>query len=162
MSPSSPTGKSKHVPAPPPRASSSRESSLKYSQTLQREHMPRGPKRDISLHYQTQTLPLPSSKPKQRPLDSPTPLSSTSSTSSSSHASVKYEGLLFKVFFLICTIKWVQWWHLYCKNQCFITAGSCNMLFNIARDNKLLSSFLCYKFCGVITAADWEMLVNKH
>ncbi|XP_078376857.1 coiled-coil domain-containing protein CG32809-like isoform X2 [Oculina patagonica] len=93
VSPSPPLeGKSKHVPAPPPRASSSRESSLKYSQTLQREHIPRGTKRDISSQYHTQTLPLPSSKPKQRSLDSPTPLSSNSSTSSGSHASVKYEG----------------------------------------------------------------------
>ena len=92
------TGKPKHVPAPPPRASSSRESSLKYSQTLQREHVPRATKRDISVQYQTQTLPLPSSKPRQRSLDSPTPLLSNSSTSSGSHASVKYEGLLFKVF----------------------------------------------------------------
>lgn len=88
-------GKSKHIPAPPPRASShtiSRESSLKYSQTLQRES-PRGVKRDISQQYHTQTLPLPSSKQKQRLLtDSPTPLSSSSSASSGSHASVKYEG----------------------------------------------------------------------
>ena len=91
-----PSGKPKHVPAPPPRASShtvSRESSLKYSQTLQRDS-PRGAKRDLSQQYHTQTLPLPSSKPKQRPLtDSPTPLSSNSSTSSGSHASVKYEGM---------------------------------------------------------------------
>ena len=90
------TGKSKHVPAPPPRASShtvSRESSLKYSQTLQRDS-PRGTKRDLSQQYHTQTLPLPSSKQKQRSLtDSPTPLSPNSSTSSGSHASVKYEGL---------------------------------------------------------------------
>lgn len=85
-------GKPKQVPAPPPRASSSRESSLKYSQTLQRDFSPRGAKRDISVQYQTQTLPLPSSKPKQRLLDSPMPLSSSSSTSSGSHASVKYEG----------------------------------------------------------------------
>lgn len=89
-------GKSKHIPAPPPRASShtiSRESSLKYSQTLQRES-PRGVKRDISQQYHTQTLPVPSSKQKQRLLtDSPTPLSSSSSASSGSHASVKYEGL---------------------------------------------------------------------
>ena len=91
-----PTGKSKPVPAPPPRASShtvSRESSIKYSQTLQRDS-PRGAKRDLSQQYHTQTLPLPSSKQKQRSLtDSPTPLSSNSSTSSGSHASVKYEGL---------------------------------------------------------------------
>lgn len=93
VSPSTPVeGKPKQVPAPPPRASSSRESSLKYSQTLQRDFTPRGTKRDISVQYQTQTLPLPSTKPKQRLLDSPTPLSSSSSTSSGSHASVKYEG----------------------------------------------------------------------
>lgn len=65
---------------------------MKYSQTLQREHIPRATKRDISVQYQTQTLPLPSSKPRQRSLDSPTPLLSNSSSSSGSHASVKYEG----------------------------------------------------------------------
>ena len=89
--PSTSTGKSKNVPAPPPRASShtvSRESSLKYSQTLQRD--PRGAKRDISLQYQT--LPLPSTKPKQRSAtDSATP--SPLSFSSGSPTSVKYEGL---------------------------------------------------------------------
>lgn len=87
-------GKPKHIPAPPPRASShtiSRESSMKYSQTLQRDS-PRGAKRDISLQYHTQTLPLPSSKPKRSLTDSPTPLSSSSSSTSGSHASVKYEG----------------------------------------------------------------------
>ncbi|XP_068715447.1 coiled-coil domain-containing protein AGAP005037-like isoform X2 [Montipora foliosa] len=87
--------KSKQIPAPPPRASShtvSRESSLKYSHTLQRDS-PRGTKRDMSQQFQTQTLPLPTSKQKQRALaDSPTPLSSNSSTSSGSHASVRYEG----------------------------------------------------------------------
>ncbi|CAH3139759.1 unnamed protein product [Porites evermanni] len=87
-------GKPKHIPAPPPRASShtvSRESSIKYSQTLQRDS-PRGAKRDISQQYHTQTLPLPSSKPKRSLTDSPTPLSSSSSSTSGSHASVKYEG----------------------------------------------------------------------
>lgn len=102
------TGKPKHIPAPPPRASSSRESSLKYSQTLQREHNPRATKRDISVQYQTQTLPLPSSKPRQRSLDSPTPLLSNSSSSSGSHASVKYEGLFFKVFWITKYVKYLQ------------------------------------------------------
>ncbi|XP_067021565.1 coiled-coil domain-containing protein CG32809-like isoform X2 [Acropora muricata] len=93
---SSPTpsveGKSKPVPAPPPRVSShavSRESSLKHSHTMQRDST-RGAKRDITQQFHSQTLPLPSSK--RTLADSPTPLSSNSSTSSGSHASVKYEG----------------------------------------------------------------------
>ncbi|XP_074623025.1 uncharacterized protein LOC141881206 isoform X5 [Acropora palmata] len=93
---SSPTpsveGKSKPVPAPPPRVSShavSRESSLKHSHTMQRDST-RGAKRDITQQFHSQTLPLPSSK--RTLADSPTPLSSNSSTSSGGHASVKYEG----------------------------------------------------------------------
>ncbi|XP_067021579.1 coiled-coil domain-containing protein CG32809-like isoform X16 [Acropora muricata] len=85
-------GKSKPVPAPPPRVSShavSRESSLKHSHTMQRDST-RGAKRDITQQFHSQTLPLPSSK--RTLADSPTPLSSNSSTSSGSHASVKYEG----------------------------------------------------------------------
>lgn len=88
-----PAGKSKPVPAPPPRVSShavSRESSLKHSHTMQRDST-RGAKRDITQQFHSQTLPLPSSK--RTLADSPTPLSSNSSTSSGSHASVKYEGL---------------------------------------------------------------------
>lgn len=85
-------GKSKPVPAPPPRVSShavSRESSLKHSHTMQRDST-RGAKRDITQQFHSQTLPLPSSK--RTLADSPTPLSSNSSTSSGGHASVKYEG----------------------------------------------------------------------
>ncbi|XP_015756521.1 PREDICTED: coiled-coil domain-containing protein CG32809-like isoform X11 [Acropora digitifera] len=85
-------GKSKPVPAPPPRVSShavSRESSLKHSHTMQRDST-RGAKRDITQQFHSQTLPLPSSK--RTLADSPTPLSSNSSASSGSHASVKYEG----------------------------------------------------------------------
>lgn len=85
-------GKSKPVPAPPPRVSShavSRESSLKHSHTIQRDST-RGAKRDITQQFHSQTLPLPSSK--RTLADSPTPLSSNTSTSSGSHASVKYEG----------------------------------------------------------------------
>ena len=88
-----PAGKSKPVPAPPPRVSShavSRESSLKHSHTMQRDST-KGAKRDITQQFHSQTLPLPSSK--RMLADSPSPLSSNSSTSSGSHASVKYEGL---------------------------------------------------------------------